>query len=173
MNMVGGLRSRLDSRIRCVLLITWCDRLFHCRFPGLIRQPKWGHLRELHAAVKSCSNALLMGRHKNFSLGQLQEVRFPSTYTDFFLRYELVTQVVCSFRPMSSKTLPENVPLSSRIAIEGTAWSLSSGTPCMNCLQGQSASYQTVTPLLSIPLRWEIGDGMKKLMRLLTKKDMP
>ncbi|CAA7405284.1 unnamed protein product [Spirodela intermedia] len=41
---------------------------------GLIRQPKWGHLRELHAAVKSCSDALLTGRHKNFSLGQLQEV---------------------------------------------------------------------------------------------------
>ncbi|XP_052198181.1 beta-galactosidase 6 isoform X2 [Diospyros lotus] len=40
---------------------------------GLIRQPKWGHLKQLHAAIKSCSVTLLHGVHTNFSLGQLQE----------------------------------------------------------------------------------------------------
>lgn len=42
--------------------------------PGLIRQPKWGHLKELHAAIKSCSTTILEGVQSNFSLGQLQQV---------------------------------------------------------------------------------------------------
>lgn len=40
---------------------------------GLIWQPKWAHLRELHAAVKVNSEALLMGSYSNFSVGQAQE----------------------------------------------------------------------------------------------------
>lgn len=41
---------------------------------GLIRQPKWGHLKELHAAVKLCSHTLLYGSQTNFTLGgELQE----------------------------------------------------------------------------------------------------
>ncbi|XP_050235162.1 beta-galactosidase 16-like isoform X2 [Mercurialis annua] len=39
---------------------------------GLIRQPKWGHLKELHATIKSCSKTLIRGTQQNFSLGQLQ-----------------------------------------------------------------------------------------------------
>lgn len=42
---------------------------------GLIRQPKWGHLKELHAVIKLCSDTLLRGVQYNYSLGQLQEVR--------------------------------------------------------------------------------------------------
>ncbi|KAJ0026159.1 hypothetical protein Pint_08133 [Pistacia integerrima] len=40
---------------------------------GLIREPKWGHLKELHAAIKLCSKPLLTGGYKTFPLGQLQE----------------------------------------------------------------------------------------------------
>ncbi|XP_065637366.1 beta-galactosidase 6-like [Quercus suber] len=40
---------------------------------GLLRQPKWGHLKELHAAIKLCSTTLLQGARTNFSLGQQQE----------------------------------------------------------------------------------------------------
>ncbi|KAL8482213.1 hypothetical protein ACS0TY_028386 [Phlomoides rotata] len=40
---------------------------------GLIRQPKWGHLQELHAAIKLCSQTLLYGSKTNLSLGALQE----------------------------------------------------------------------------------------------------
>ncbi|KNA18058.1 hypothetical protein SOVF_073980 [Spinacia oleracea] len=40
---------------------------------GLIRQPKYGHLRELHKVVKACSKTLLEGKKSNLSLGQLQE----------------------------------------------------------------------------------------------------
>lgn len=41
---------------------------------GLLRQPKWGHLKQLHSVIKSCSTTLLQGVPRNFSLGQLQEV---------------------------------------------------------------------------------------------------
>ncbi|XP_057419693.1 beta-galactosidase 6-like isoform X2 [Lotus japonicus] len=40
---------------------------------GLLRQPKWGHLKELHSAIKSCSATLLQGMQRNFSLGPFQE----------------------------------------------------------------------------------------------------
>lgn len=60
---------------------------------GLIRQPKWGHLKELHAAIKLSSKPLLSGALTKLSLGGKQEVRtlnitswisFPSVYL-FFL----------------------------------------------------------------------------------------
>ena len=41
---------------------------------GLKRQPKWGHLKDLHAAIKLCSTTLLQGVRTNYSLGQHQEV---------------------------------------------------------------------------------------------------
>ncbi|XVF61087.1 hypothetical protein PTKIN_Ptkin08bG0101200 [Pterospermum kingtungense] len=40
---------------------------------GLLRQPKWGHLKELHAAIKNRSTPLLQGVQSNFSIGQLQQ----------------------------------------------------------------------------------------------------
>ncbi|EEF42123.1 beta-galactosidase, putative [Ricinus communis] len=40
---------------------------------GLIRQPKWGHLKDLHAKIKSCSKTLIRGTHQTFPLGRLQE----------------------------------------------------------------------------------------------------
>ncbi|KAH7566939.1 hypothetical protein JRO89_XS08G0256400 [Xanthoceras sorbifolium] len=40
---------------------------------GFKRQPKWGHLKDLHAAISLCSTTLLQGLQTNFSLGQLQE----------------------------------------------------------------------------------------------------
>ncbi|KAL6840152.1 hypothetical protein ACP4OV_029962 [Aristida adscensionis] len=40
---------------------------------GLIWQPTWGHLRELHAAVKQSAEPLLWGAYSNYSFGQQQE----------------------------------------------------------------------------------------------------
>lgn len=42
---------------------------------GLIWLPTWGHLRELHAVIKLCQEALLWGRYTYYSLAKLQEVR--------------------------------------------------------------------------------------------------
>lgn len=41
---------------------------------GLPRLPKWGHLKELHKAIKLCENALLNNVPTTLSLGPLQEV---------------------------------------------------------------------------------------------------
>ncbi|WOL16069.1 beta-galactosidase 7 isoform X1 [Canna indica] len=40
---------------------------------GLIWLPTWGHLRELHAAIKQSRKPLLSGTYTNYSLGHLQE----------------------------------------------------------------------------------------------------
>ncbi|XP_024518549.1 beta-galactosidase 8 isoform X1 [Selaginella moellendorffii] len=40
---------------------------------GVIRQPKWGHLKQLHAAIKLCEAALGSNDPTYISLGQLQE----------------------------------------------------------------------------------------------------
>ncbi|RVX21488.1 Beta-galactosidase 10 [Vitis vinifera] len=46
---------------------------------SLARLPKWGHLKELHRAIKSCEHVLLYGEPINLSLGPSQEV---DVYTD-------------------------------------------------------------------------------------------
>ncbi|XP_010547680.1 PREDICTED: beta-galactosidase 6-like isoform X2 [Tarenaya hassleriana] len=40
---------------------------------GLLRQPKYGHLKELHLAIKSVAEPLLQGKQTFLSLGSLQE----------------------------------------------------------------------------------------------------
>ncbi|KAI9114456.1 hypothetical protein K1719_014684 [Acacia pycnantha] len=46
---------------------------------GLPRLPKWGHLKELHRAIKLCEGLLLNGESKNISLGPSLEA---NVYTD-------------------------------------------------------------------------------------------
>jgi hypothetical protein len=50
------------------------NRSTHLTATGLIWQPTWGHLRELHAAVKQSLEPLLFGQYSSFLLGQEQEV---------------------------------------------------------------------------------------------------
>ncbi|CAN4100109.1 unnamed protein product [Withania somnifera] len=42
---------------------------------GLLRQPKWGHLKDLHRAIKLCEPALVSGDPTVTSLGNFQEAR--------------------------------------------------------------------------------------------------
>ncbi|XP_024019187.1 beta-galactosidase 10 isoform X2 [Morus notabilis] len=46
---------------------------------GLPRNPKWGHLKELHQSIKACEHFLLNGEPTNISLGPNQEA---DVYTD-------------------------------------------------------------------------------------------
>ncbi|XP_020261943.1 beta-galactosidase 7-like [Asparagus officinalis] len=46
---------------------------------GLIRQPKWGHLKELHSVIKESSDTLLFGAYSSSQLGQLQEAHVFET----------------------------------------------------------------------------------------------
>ncbi|KAJ7944137.1 Beta-galactosidase [Quillaja saponaria] len=42
---------------------------------GLVREPKWGHLRDLHSALKLCQKALLWGHPSTEKLGKDLEAR--------------------------------------------------------------------------------------------------
>lgn len=46
----------------------------HLCYAGLISQPKYGHFKELHAAIKFCSENILSTFPTMHSLGPLQEV---------------------------------------------------------------------------------------------------
>jgi hypothetical protein len=45
-------------------------------YAGLLRQPKWGHLKDLHRAIKLCEPALVSGDATVIPLGNYQEVKF-------------------------------------------------------------------------------------------------
>jgi hypothetical protein len=47
---------------------------------GLIRQPKWGHLRDVHRAIKLCEPALIATDPSYISLGQNAEVSPTSSF---------------------------------------------------------------------------------------------
>ncbi|KAG9458938.1 hypothetical protein H6P81_003446 [Aristolochia fimbriata] len=40
---------------------------------GMVNQPKWGHLKELHGVIKKSSETIIFGDHQNFSLGDQLE----------------------------------------------------------------------------------------------------
>lgn len=42
---------------------------------GLLRQPKWGHLRDLHKAIKLCEDAMVEADGNTTSLGSNAEVK--------------------------------------------------------------------------------------------------
>ena len=54
---------------------------------GLIRQPKWGHLKELHKAIKLCEPALASGNPIVTSLGNFQQVSFFECTIDICIPY--------------------------------------------------------------------------------------
>lgn len=49
-------------------------------YVGLLRQPKWGHLKDLHRAIKLSEPALVSGDPTVTSLGNYQEVKWISVY---------------------------------------------------------------------------------------------
>ncbi|KAK9266227.1 hypothetical protein L1049_012431 [Liquidambar formosana] len=82
---------------------------------GLIRQPKWGHLKDLHAAVKSCSTPLLQGVQTNFSLGQLQEAYVFQEDTGgcvaFLLNNDERNNATVQFNNISVELLPKSMSI--------------------------------------------------------------
>ncbi|XP_042971023.1 beta-galactosidase 6-like [Carya illinoinensis] len=83
---------------------------------GLIRQPKWGHLKELHAAMKQCSATLLQGVRTNFSLGQYQEAYVFQEETRggcvaFLTNYDGLHNVTVQFHNTSFELLPKSISI--------------------------------------------------------------
>ncbi|TKY60459.1 Beta-galactosidase 6 [Spatholobus suberectus] len=83
---------------------------------GLLRQPKWGHLKELHAVIKSCSTTLLQGKQSNFSLGELQdgyvfEEEEEGKCVAFLVNNDHVNKCTVQFRNRSYELPPKSISI--------------------------------------------------------------
>ncbi|KAI9097772.1 hypothetical protein K1719_025543 [Acacia pycnantha] len=81
---------------------------------GLIRQPKWGHLRDLHAAIKSCSKTLLSATPTTLSLGGQQQAyvfRKSKTECAAFLENRDQKEVTVRFQSMAYKLPPQSISI--------------------------------------------------------------
>ncbi|KAB1210499.1 Beta-galactosidase 6 [Morella rubra] len=81
---------------------------------GLKRQPKWGHLKALHAAIKSCSTTLLQGIPTNSSLGKFQQAYVFEKETEgcvaFLVNSDSHTAAV-QFRNISLQLVPRSISI--------------------------------------------------------------
>ncbi|XXG87051.1 hypothetical protein AAC387_Pa11g1837 [Persea americana] len=82
---------------------------------GMIRQPKWGHLKELHAAIKSCSVPLLLGTPSNFSLGFQQEAnvfqRNKGECAAFLSNSDRISKVIVNFKGLPYELPPRSISI--------------------------------------------------------------
>ncbi|KAK8672803.1 hypothetical protein V6N13_111164 [Hibiscus sabdariffa] len=82
---------------------------------GLVRQPKWGHLKELHAAVKACSATLLQGAQSNFSIGRFQQAyvfeQGKGACAAFLINYNSRRNATVQFRNKSLELLPKSISI--------------------------------------------------------------
>ncbi|KAK1373471.1 Beta-galactosidase [Heracleum sosnowskyi] len=82
---------------------------------GLVRQPKYGHLKELHRAIKLCENALVSADPIVTSLGSLQEAHvYTSKHGDcaaFLSNYDTKSAVRVKFNNMHYKLPPWSISI--------------------------------------------------------------
>ncbi|KAI4380364.1 hypothetical protein MLD38_006562 [Melastoma candidum] len=116
---------------------------------GLLRELKWGHLRDLHMAVKLCEPALVSSDPTVTQLGDHQEAHvYESGSGDcaaFLANYDPQNDANVTFRGSQYHLLP---------------WSVSVLPDCktvvFNTAQvGAQSSLTRMTPVMSIPLLWE------------------
>uniref|UniRef100_A0A7N2MR89 beta-galactosidase n=1 Tax=Quercus lobata TaxID=97700 RepID=A0A7N2MR89_QUELO len=82
---------------------------------GLIRQPKWGHLKELHATIKLCSTTLLQGTQTKFPLGTQQEAIVFEENTGgcaaFLINNDTHNNAIVQFRNISFQLFPKSISI--------------------------------------------------------------
>ncbi|RVX08585.1 Beta-galactosidase 8 [Vitis vinifera] len=98
---------------------------------GFIRQPKWGHLRDLHKAIKQCEEFLISSDPTYLKLGKNLEVYLPCS--------ALHTSII--ERPMSVAAFLANFDssLDANVTFNGNsyflpAWSVSILPDCKNVI---------------------------------------
>ncbi|KAI4330678.1 hypothetical protein MLD38_028940 [Melastoma candidum] len=84
---------------------------------GLLRQPKWGHLKDLHRAIKLCETALVWGKPTVTALGNYEEAHVFQTNgacAAFLTNYHADAYATVTFRnkhynlpPWSISILPD------------------------------------------------------------------
>lgn len=82
---------------------------------GLLRQPKWGHLKELHAAIKLCSRPLLSGVQTKMSLGDQQEAfvfrENSQVCAAFLVNNDIRRNVMVQFQNISYELPPKSISI--------------------------------------------------------------
>ncbi|CAI9773576.1 unnamed protein product [Fraxinus pennsylvanica] len=82
---------------------------------GLLRQPKWGHLKDLHRAIKLCEPALVSGDPTVTSLGNYQEAHVFNSKSGacaaFLANYNQHTFAKVSFRNMHYNLPPWSISI--------------------------------------------------------------
>ncbi|OMP01166.1 Glycoside hydrolase, family 35 [Corchorus olitorius] len=83
---------------------------------GLLRQPKWGHLKELHSAIKNCSATLLEGVETNFSIGPFQQAYVFEEANGggcvaFLVNNDTTQNATVQFRNNSFGLLPKSISI--------------------------------------------------------------
>ncbi|XP_039003307.1 beta-galactosidase 6-like [Hibiscus syriacus] len=82
---------------------------------GFIRQPKWGHLKQLNEAIKSCSSPILFGAQSTLSLGEKQMGyiyrRNSGECAAFLVNRDDTKTVVVRFRNFSYELSPNSVSI--------------------------------------------------------------
>lgn len=69
-----------------IKMICTCKKsLYFILYAGLLRQPKWGHLKDLHRAIKLCEPALVSGNPTVMPLGNYQEVKLTCAFLSLFI----------------------------------------------------------------------------------------
>ncbi|CAF2145200.1 unnamed protein product [Brassica rapa] len=80
---------------------------------GLLRQPKYGHLKELHAAIKSSANPLLNGKQTVLSLGPMQQAYVfedeNSGCVAFLVNNDARKAIQMQFRNNAYSLLPKSI----------------------------------------------------------------
>ncbi|KAK9735545.1 hypothetical protein RND81_04G211700 [Saponaria officinalis] len=118
---------------------------------GLLRQPKWGHLLDMHMAIKACEKTLLAGQSSVVSLGQLQTAYVFQEESEgcaaFLLNNDTRNMATVVFQnrsyqlpPKSISILPDCVNVTFNTATVTTESSIRTATPNIK---------------LSLPENWE------------------
>ncbi|KAM6563235.1 hypothetical protein CsatB_023233 [Cannabis sativa] len=81
---------------------------------GLLRQPKWGHLKELHDVIRNCSQTLLAGAPTNISLGQNQSAYIFSEEERciaFLINSDIRNNYTVQFQNQSYMLMPKSISI--------------------------------------------------------------
>ncbi|KAL2348569.1 hypothetical protein Fmac_002569 [Flemingia macrophylla] len=82
---------------------------------GLVRQPKYGHLKELHKAIKMCERALVSSDPVVTSLGNFQQAHVYSTESGdcaaFLANYDIKSSVRVMFNNMHYNLPPWSISI--------------------------------------------------------------
>uniref|UniRef100_A0A5B7A6C7 Beta-galactosidase n=2 Tax=Davidia involucrata TaxID=16924 RepID=A0A5B7A6C7_DAVIN len=108
---------------------------------GLLRQPKWGHLKDLHRAIKLCEPALVSGDPTRMSLGNYQEAHVFKSKSGACAAF-LANHDSHSFAKVAFRNMHYNLP----------PWSISILPDCKNTVYntarvGAQSAQMKMTPV--------------------------